>query len=237
MAEVDLNAPVAAAQQNRIDLKNIFTGQRGETSDFLGRYTNTINSQPTTSAMAARIGEELGLPTLQKNALALQNTLYDIPETYSAATRGFDVNANQLSRIIGTKQAQIAPAAERAQGFADSAQNQLNTRLAYEQTDQAKQLLPYQSEQSLMSDRLARETTGYTTAMQSELDAITAKMNAGITISEGEKNRANQLAIAEKSYQAAIKTAEMSNNRQIALSSGQGIYDPTTGKYKQFGWG
>jgi len=86
MAEVDLNAPVAAAQAQKNELAGIFGDQRGETADYLSRFGSFLASQPTTSAMAERIGGELGLPTLRANSQSLQNTLFNLPSVYSKAT-------------------------------------------------------------------------------------------------------------------------------------------------------
>ena len=233
MADYDINAPVAQAAANKKELGNIFQGQRGETSDFLNRYTGAIQGQEKTSALAQRIGGELGLPTLQANARSMQNTLFNLPSTYSKATTGYDVNANQLARVVGTKQAELAPAAELAQQNAQDAQNTLNTRMGYEQMDQQKALIPYQSEQGLLSDRMARESSGYTTMMQGELDAIVQKMNAGITLSEGEKNRAQQLAIAEAGFKNALKIAEMNQQKQdpfVAMGEGTTLFNTQTGQ-------
>lgn len=235
---IDLNAPVAQAQANTANLKNIFAGQQADTSGFLNRFTGAINSQPTSQALAERIGNELNLPQLQANSQSLNNTLFQLPSTYSAATRGFDVNSNQLSRIIGQKQSELAPAAALAQSNAQNAENTLDKRLGYAQADQNRALLPYQSEQSLLSDRFAREATGYTQAMGNELDAIIQKMNAGVTLSEGEKNRAQQLAIAEKGYQNQLdqikeqskNTSTKNPDRYITLGDGVSLYDTQTGR-------
>lgn len=235
----DLNAPVAQAQQNKLDLKDLFTTQRGESGDYLSRFSNFVNSQPSQQALADRIGGELGLPQLRSNNQSLQNTLFNLPSTYSAATRGFDVNANQLSRIIGQKQSELSPAAALSQQNVNTAENTLNTRLGYANADFQNKLLPYQTESSMLGDRLARETTGYTQAMQSELDAIIAKMNAGVQISEGEKNRAHELAMAEQSFnnakalneqQAKLSGSGSSQNRYITLADGATLYDTQTGK-------
>src|SRR5205085_1881136 len=130
------------------------------------------------------------------------NTVFQLPQTYSAATRGFDVNSNQLARIVGLKQSELAPSAELAQQNAGNAENAVNTKLGYATAEQNKQLLPYQSEQTLLSDRLARESSMFSQANQQELDSIIAKINAGVTLSEGESDRANKLAMAEKQYQS-----------------------------------
>ena len=230
----DLNAGVNAATANSAKLANLFASQRGESNNFLGRYTGAINNQETSSAMADRIGSELGLPQMRANSQGLQNTLFNLPSTYSAATTGHDVNANQLSRIVGQKQSELAPAAALAQSNVSSAENSLNTRLGYGQADQAKALLPYGMESNLMSDTFARETTGYTNAMQGELDAIIGKMNAGVTLSEGEKNRAQALASAEMGYQNALKVAEINKKQDspyISVGEGNSIFDPKTGRF------
>jgi hypothetical protein len=230
---VDLNAPTAQAQQNKTDLQNLFTNQAGQQSDFLNRYTSAIKGQEGSSAMATRIGNELGVPQLQANAQSLNQTLFNLPSTYSAATTGRDVNANQLSRIVGTKQVELSPAAALATQNAQQAQSNLNTRMGYEQADQSKALLPYQTEQQLLTDRLTRESTGYSAANQSILDSIIAKMNAGVTLSEGEKTRAQQLAVQEMQYKQAMDVANVNQTASDpykSLSEGQTLYNTATGQ-------
>jgi len=226
--------PVAQAQQNTSRIDTLFGSQRNEQNDYLNRFKGAISSLPTTSAIAGRIGEEIGLPKLQANAQSLNNTLYNLPTTYSKATTGFGVNANQLQRLIGQKQSELAPSAQLAAQNALNAQSTLNTRLGYEQQDQNRSLLPYQQEQALMSERFARESTGYSNAMQSELDSIIAKMNAGVQISEGEKNRAQQLAIAEAGFknQKELQDQQIQAQRSqpVAVNDSTMIIDPSTGK-------
>lgn len=220
------------------NLKNFQTGQQSQESDYLNRFRDVIAGQPTTSALASRIGDELGLPALRGAAQGLNQSLLDLPSVYSKATRGFDVNSNQLSRIIAQKQSEIAPYATAATTAQQNAEQQLATRLGYEQTDQAKQLMPYQTEQQMLSERLARESTGYTTMMQQEFEGYLEKMRQGVTLSEGEKNRANQLAVAEKAYQQAIKVAEINNANKAqyeAFPTGSSaLYNVQTGQLK--GW-
>jgi len=208
--------------------------QDTQTNDFLDRFKGAIGNQETTTAMAGRLGNELGLPTLQKNAQSLNQNLLDLPETYGSASRGFDVNANQLQRIVGTKQAELSPFAQRATEQAQNAQNSVNTLLGYGQADQAKALMPYQTEQSFLTDRLARETTMFSQENENELNAIMDKVRNGIALSEGEKNRANALAVAEQSYQNQRKlndqTAAQSSNSNQYLSGGQ-FYDTKSGKW------
>ena len=101
--------------------------------------------------------------------------------------------------------------------------------MGYAQADQNRALLPYQTEQSLMSDRFARETTGYTSAMQGELDSIIGRMNAGIQISEAEKSRAHELALEEKKYQNQL-SADRQKGAGFASVNG-GLYNTSTGQW------
>lgn len=219
---VDLSPLTTVPQQLRANNATFNAGQQADTNAFLGKYTGAINAQPTMSVLADRFGQEAGLPTLRANAQSLQNTMFQLPETYKAATRGYDVNNNQLSRIVGQKQFELGPSAELAQQNLGNAENVVNTRLGYATAEQQKQLLPYQSEQTLLTDRLARESSMFSQANQQELDGIIAKINAGVTLSEGEANRANQLAIAEKGYANALAVAKQ--NQAYIPIPGYGVY-------------
>lgn len=196
--------------KNMPNLRNAFYTQgKNDITDYLGRYTGAINNQEPLSHMQDRIGRELNLPNLRTSANTLNTTLANIPYTYSGATRGFDVNANQLNRIIGTKSAALAPTVTAANNALSSAEGQLTQRMGLEQTQQAKQLLPYQSEQTLLNDRLARESTGFTQEAQGQLNAYIDKLDKGVALSRGEQDNAERLATAKLAYDQAIAVANI----------------------------
>lgn len=235
---IDLNQGVDTARAQKGQLTDLFGTQRGETAGYLGGLRDYINHFPSMAVMAQNIGDTLNLPNLRANANSLQNTMYELPQTYNAATRGYDVNQNQLSRIIGQKQSEIGPVAERASANANVAEQELGRRLGYAQQDFQNKLIPYQSEQALLSDRLARETSGYTTQMTNELNAIIDKIKQGVALTEGERTRANELAKAEKQYQSAVEVAKINNQpKPFAIANGSGVYNPSNNSYQQFGWG
>ena len=178
---IDLNEPSNAIARQRLMNREFLANQNQLTSDFLGKFSNVIAGQGTTQQAAQRIGEDLGLPQLRQNAFGLQQSLIDIPELYKSGTRGFDVNANQLGRIIATKQAELAPYAERATAQSQFAEGELGTRLGYLQNDWNRQLLPLNSEQAFLADRFAREVSVFSAEDQRELDALLGKINAGVT--------------------------------------------------------
>ncbi len=65
----------------------------------------------------------------------------------------------------------------------------------------------------------------FTTENEQELNGLIAKINAGVTLSEGEATRANALAVAEKGYQNALDVAKQ-NQKYIPIP-GYGVYDTT----------
>lgn len=180
---------------------SLLGGQDASTSQWLKNYSGAIGGQETMPAMYERLSTELGLPALRNNAFNLQSTLESIPQTYKGATRGFDVNQNQLSRIVGTKTAQLAPLAQRATAQQQQAEGLMGTQMGLAQQQQAKELTPYTYEKEFLTDRAARETSLFSQQSENELQALTAKMQAGIQLTEAEKNRAQELEIQRRNYE------------------------------------
>src|SRR3990167_3146265 len=233
MAEVNLNEPVDAIARQRLANQEFLAGQNQATTQFLDKFGNVIAGQGTTQGAAQRIGEELGLPQLRQNAFNLQQQLIDIPEVYKAGTRGFDVNANQLARIVNQKTSEIATLAQRATAQAQFGEQELGTRLGYLQNDWNRQLLPLTTEKDFLADRFARETSMYTQDNQNELNAILDKIKNGITLSENERQRAHDLSVAEKNYENQLKIANIqfapkAQDPWQSISSGGTLYNTST---------
>lgn len=209
-SQQDLYEPFNQAKTFTPRFQDIFKQQQGDITDYLSRYRGAIAGQENLPHMYDRIGRELNLPNLTTNANTLTNTLNNLPQTLGEAGRGMPVSSNQLSRLITDRAGKLAPAVASSQSALQNAQGQLNTRTGFEQTQQAKELQPFQTEQQMLTDRFARETTGYTMGMQSELTAIMDKMAKGLTLTEGERARANSLAIAKLDYDAKKYAADKS---------------------------
>ena len=188
---------------------SFYNTQKGDVNNYLGRYTSAVNNQESLSNIQNRIGNQLGMPALRQNANTLNTTAANIPYTYSGATRGFDVNSNQLSRIIGQKQYEIAPAVTSANNALATGEAQYNTQIGQEQTQQAKQLLPIQSEGSMLNDRLARESTNFTSQNEAILSGYLQKLQNGVALSQTEMTTAEQLAAAKLQYDQVIESAKI----------------------------
>ena len=229
----DLNQLTNLTATQKAGTQNLLTGQSVQDADYLKRYTDFINGQEGASAMAGRIGSELGIPTLQANATMLRNTLTNLPSTYSKAMTGFDVNQNQLARVIGQKSSELQPAVTTAENSLNAANTNLNTRMGYETADQARQEKPYTLEQTMLATRQAREQTLFSEQNTNELNSLIAKINAGVSLSNAEADRANQLALQEKDFenQKTMNLQNLNSRAPVSTSSGDWIIDPTTGQY------
>lgn len=169
-------------------------------------FKKAADSRQNLIAANDRISTELGLPQLRANALNLQQTLYKTPQVQKDATRGYNVNQNQQDRIIASKQAAIAPAAQLA------TQNQIA------------------GEQQL-TDRLKMETA-YDDA---ELTALLTKYSAGVQLSRDELSRMHDLTMLEKQQsfqrQENDRAQQIKDAMPVELTGGSSLYYPSTGKF------
>lgn len=236
--DVNLNELADLNTKQRAGTSGFLAGQNTTSADYLKRYSDFINGQEGASAMAGRLGTELGIPTLQANATMLRNTLTNLPSTYSKASQGYEINNNQLQRIIGQKSSELSPMVQTAETSLAGARSDLNTRMGYETLDQTRQEKPYTLEQTMLATRQARETTLYSQENEAELNALISKLQMGVTLSEGEKSRAATLAASEQSYQNQLEINKQNNanktttpNTQIVESNGRKyLIDSGTGK-------
>lgn len=200
------------------------TAQAGKEKDFLDRFKAAIGGQESLTDMATRIGGDLNLPNLRQSAFDLTASLKATPDVQKQATRGYNVNANQLARIISSKQAELAPKAQEATSQQQFAENQLGERLGYGIQEQQKELVPFQTESQMLGDRLAREFTGYTQDKQNALQMYMQQLANGQQLKLAEIQQANQLA--QMKYQ--FDNTKAQTDRYL---SGTSFYDTQTGQW------
>lgn len=200
--ETDLNAPQNFASGLWDKFKGLFSNQRGEFNDYLSRYKSAISGQEAMPHMWERIGNELNIPNLQSAYNTVSNTLTNLPSTLSSASKGFGVSANQLARQITTKASNLQPVVSSLGQNLSSAQNTAGGLVGAYQAQQQKELEPFQKEYENLSERNARETSGYSWSLEAQLNAIIDRVKNGMGLSEAEKARANELAKIEKQYNA-----------------------------------
>ena len=215
---------------------SMFKQQEARESDFLSRFRTTLGQQTPIGDIYTRLSTEAGLPEARKltggltqSALDVQGRLAGLPERIAGETRGFDVNATQLARIQETRAQPVAKqlsetalAAERAGVSERALAGDVSTRLGLEVSEQQKQLQPFQVEASMISDRAARELTGYTTQLQAQTGQLIAKLLQQGTLDQIEARRLVDLASQEDSFQKQKQLLAY----QKSLSTGGTNYTP-----------
>lgn len=213
------NDPAEILKNQQAQTEAFNKAQETKQTDFINRYKAAVGAQETVPAAAERIGGTLGLPQLQKTAQGLIKSVAEIPQVQTQASRGFDVNANQLARIISSKQAELSPRAQQAVTQEQSAESNLGTELGYLNAQQTRELQPYLTEGGMLSDQLAREMSGFTTDKQNALNLVLEKMKNDQAITIQELNNANELAKTKAQYNDVYKT----------ISEGSTLYNTQTG--------
>jgi len=132
------------------------------------------------------------------------------------------VNSNYLPRYLSSN--------EQLQRGVSLAQNQIST-----------ELIPWTTKINLANDQVARESVGYNTQQQRELDALLGRMQAGLQLTIEQQRRVDQLAESERNY--ALELARLSESKrqfdesqkiegpEHLLEVGGGLYNWKTGEW------
>jgi hypothetical protein len=221
-----------------------YAGQRKESQAYLSDYANAIRGQEALPAMYGRLSEQYGIPQqkelvqgLGQQMTGLNQRLYELPGVVSGTTRNSLVTQGQRANLIESKSAPMradlaalgsiyGPAASALA----SSQGEVSNLMGLTQQQQAKDLMPFERGFSIMEQQQAREFSGYTFENQQELNRLIANAQNGLAWTNAERDRANQLAIAEKNYQLELQKLGGSNNNYISVSEGTSLFDPKTGR-------
>lgn len=231
MIDVNLNEGLDAAKAQRNAGTSLISSQKAENQDYLSRYRNALAGQETQTAASQRLTGELGLDKARGAASTLNTTINNMPGVLKEASRGRDINANQLQRLTGARLAPLQSQYANASALQSSLEGQLSQRLGLELNDQNKALQPFGVEQSMMQSTQGNEVGMFTAANQNELNAINQKISSGVQISEGEKNRAQQLELQKQSDSEAMARAQLGGSSPFqTLSEGETLFNTATGK-------
>lgn len=174
--------------------------QAGREEDYLARFRETLAAQEKIPTMAGRLGAELGLPGLRETAYGLQAGLTAVPEQERLISQQIGISAPRLERRIAQRQAEIAPSALRAAEAQQFAERELGERLGYGLAEQERELMPFETEAEMISDRAARELSMWTTEREGELDTLLKRMEIEGQLRTDEMTRAHELAMQENTF-------------------------------------
>ncbi len=214
--------------------QNFNQGQANQVGAFQGAYQGAVNALPTYQQLNQQANDQYNVPALANKATQLNNTVLQIPQTYSQATQGSDTNNNQLMQLIGQKQWELSPLAQAATNSAQTAQGLANTSVGYGVQNEAQQLSPYSNTVGLVQSQLASAAANFGAQQQAELAALTAKMNAGVTLTTDERDNLNRLQTAQTAYNQAVDvaniTANYAGNKFVGVAPGNQVVNTQNGK-------
>lgn len=207
-----------AAQQNAL-----LERQKQEQEGLFGQYETAIGSQEKATDMYGRIRTDLGIPGMSESFQAIQGEIYNVKnildrldENVTSRALGSNMTEAQRQRLVaaegetlrnqlgrlGTGLEPIAQALSAAQG-------ELATLLQLGMKDQDTQLQPLMLRINALSDRFAREMTGFTENKQTTLDALIDKIERERYISDRDWELAQQLAAEERDFARQKELAKM----------------------------
>lgn len=188
-------------------------------SNLQAGFTGAIGAQTSVPKLIEQYDTKYGIPQIQQQMQEgtgqydmLGEQIRGMSKSIAQGSQESILTQGQKDRIVQSRQ---APLLEQ-QGVLGTNLSRLGQRLTAAQTNsskmveaeqvqQAKELQPWL--QAFKNEEVlgAMKMTGWTFSNQIELDKLLANQQAGITLSEGEKNRAQQLSIAEKGFENALK--------------------------------
>lgn len=197
--------------------------QQAKEQDFLTRFRTAIPEARTA------IESELGLPGLRQGALAagatargVQGQFQAIAPTQQTIAQQVGISAPRLQQRISQKTSELAPALSAAsRGLAGATEALALGQETYGQRIE-ETLLPFQTEATVLSESLAREMTGFTTAMQSELDITLQKLRNQGALDVAEMQQLERLAQQEQEY--------LNQRQLVSLGNRQALINPQTGQ-------
>ena len=214
--------PTGASNSVRSGYTSLLGSQTGEgptnSADYAKIYADTIAKNPTATDLYSTANSLFNVPNLQKQATYLNNQVTNTaPRAYSLA-RGFDFSEPQVENKINTDLRFLQPQATAATANANTASNLAAQWVNQGMTQNQINLLPVQKQGDMLADALARQSAGFDIAAQNELQGLVAKMNAGVTLSQAEIQRANVLMQAAQSYQQALDVANIQKQQALGVA-------------------
>jgi len=209
--------------------------QSAREEDFLKRYRETLAGQTSLSDIYSRLSTEAGLPELQKGAFQAQQAVTQVPETEATLSKQFGISAPRLQKRISEQLSTLQPQALRAAELAQFASQDVSQRLGLEAAEQERALKPFEVEAAQISERAAREMTGYSIERQGELDQLLTKLNQQGSLDYLEAQRVASLASSELEFDRQRELISFETDEAIRQALATKSYGTSQSPYGIFG--
>ena len=226
-AAINAFNPTAQANSVRDTGTSLNNTQLGQIGNFQNAFSGQIAKQPQATDLYSKANAAFGVPQLAQRANYLNTQVTNALPTQQNLMRGFDASQEQVDnatnynlRFLEPQATAATNASQTAQGLAGQyvqaglAQNQMNIQ-------------PFLTAAPLIQGAQATQGTIWNTAANNELQGYIDKMNAGVTLSTQELQRATALAQAEEDYNAKVNAQKIASQNQI-IGAGDTYYNPVT---------
>lgn len=208
--------------QGQNSLYGVGGAQNNQMNDYIQSYKNAVSANPSVTSLYNTGNDMFNVPGLQNEANSLNNAVLQAPSTVRNSARGFNFDNNQVQNQTNLDLMNLTPLAAAATNNANTAEQNASNYVQAGITQNNMNLMPVQTEGQQLQQQWAEQATGFDANSKNTLDALTAKMQAGVQLSQSEMSAYTQLAQMEENYQsmvgetgAAITQAQLGNQYKV----------------------
>lgn len=223
--ELQSFAEKMAAEQNAL-----LARQKVEQEGLFGGYETLRGNQEQLPGMYGRLKTELGIPELQGTFQQVQGEIYNVKnlldhldediQSRALGTFTSDAQRRRISAaegdVLRTNLGRLGTGLEPIAQALTGAQGELSAQLQLGIQQQERELEPIKLRINAISDRFAREITGFTSNKQTTLDALVDKIERDRQLSDREWELAQQLAAEERDFSRKKELARISASQAAA---------------------
>lgn len=216
----------AAEQKTAQDA--LLVKQNKEQEGLFGNYEAIRKNQEALPALYNRLQTEAGIPELGQQAQTFKNEIYKtkgqldrLSEDVTARTTGYNVSDAQRRRLeasegsaLQTNLGRLGTGLEPVADMLRSANESVGTQLTLNTQQQDRELEPVKMRINAISDRFAREITGFNSNKELTLTALLDDIQRGRQLADRDWELAQTLAAEERSFsrQKSLATMQLSTN-------------------------
>ena len=237
---------VSKLQEIRQAAEDQMNQQRAEEESLFAEYQKAATGGESPTATYERLSSQYGLPeimkgleTYRKQGAGVESLLSNLEPDVTARTTGSLLTEAERRYKVATEEAplrkQLGELAlgERTKTYQlGDVANLINTQLQLKQQERSQTLEPLKLRLSSLTDRFAREITGYNQSAEMELNTLSDKLGRERTLADREWQRMSDLAKMEREYQLKKKyttgSTDLTDDEKKLLLPGGG--DTTTQK-------
>lgn len=230
---VNVSQPLADyASTVQKDMQALLDRQKAEQQGLFNQYTTKIGSQEALPTLYKRLTTEMGIPELSQQAQAFKDEIFKtkqmldrLDEDVTSRTTGTMTSEAQRRRMVeaeggdlrnqlGRLGTGLEPVAEMLRG----AQGEVGTLLNLQAAQNDRELKPLEMQIAAISDRFAREMTGFTTTKEAQLTYLMDKLERDRFLADRDWELAQQLAKEERDFAKSKSLAQMQITANSALN-------------------